>query len=484
MALRCDMIIRDATIIDGTGAASRRGDIGISGDRIVAVGDLGGASADREIMAGGKAVAPGFIDSHTHDDRAVLCGPACMTCKISQGVTTVVVGNCGVSLSPARFTKRPPPPLDLIGEDGWWRFDSFGDYAHELKKQGSEVNTYALVGHQTMRVEAMDGDVMRVANDAEIERMRLRVKQSLAEGASGFSTGLYYPLNMHATTEEVIAVAEPLRAYGGIYVTHMRDEADRVCASIEETLKIGDRVGCPVWISHHKCSMPENYGRSNQTLALIDAYAQSQEVCFDVYPYPAGSTVLMPDRLRDDVKVMITWSIPHPEMAGKYLSDIARGWNTDIRMAAERLLPAGQITFQMDEADVRRIMAHPMSVIGSDGIPHDAHPHPRLWGTFPRVLGLYARELRLFSLETAVHKMTGRPAAVFGMVDRGVIREGAYADLVLFDPDTVIDRATFENPKQESAGIEEVWANGVSTFVAGKGATGEKPGRLVTRGRA
>jgi N-acyl-D-amino-acid deacylase len=138
----------------------------------------------------------------------------------------------------------------------------------------------------------------------------------------------------------------------------------------------------------------------------------------------------------------------------------------------------------MDEADVRRIMAHPMSVIGSDGIPHDAHPHPRLWGTFPRVLGLYARELRLFSLETAVHKMTGRPAAVFGMVDRGVIREGAYADLVMFDPDTVIDRATFENPKQESAGIEEVWANGVSTFVAGKGATGEKPGRLVTRGRA
>jgi N-acyl-D-amino-acid deacylase len=420
------------------------------------VGDLGGASADREVMAGGKAVAPGFIDSHTHDDRAVLCGPACMTCKISQGVTTVVVGNCGVSLSPARFTKRPPPPLDLIGEDGWWRFDSFGDYAHELKKQGSEVNTYALVGHQTMRVEAMDGDVMRVANDGEIERMRLRVKQSLAEGASGFSTGLYYPLNMHATTEEVIAVAEPLRAYGGIYVTHMRDEADGVCASIEETLKIGDRVGCPVWISHHKCSMPENYGRSNQTLALIDAYAQSQEVCFDVYPYPAGSTVLMPDRLRDDVKVMITWSVPHPEMAGKYLSDIARGWTTDIRMAAERLLPAGQITFQMDEADVRRIMAHPMSVIGSDGIPHDAHPHPRLWGTFPRVLGLYARELRLFSLETAVHKMTGRPAAVFGMVDRGVIREGAYADLVMFDPDTVIDRATLSSPGKPLA--KERWA--------------------------
>jgi N-acyl-D-amino-acid deacylase len=483
MALRCDLIIRDATIFDGTGAPRRRGDVGVTGDRIVGVGDLGGASADREVMAQGRALAPGFIDAHTHDDRAVMCGPDCMTCKISQGVTTVVVGNCGVSLSPARFKRLPPPPLDLIGEEGWWRFDSFGDYAHELKKRGSEVNTYALVGHQTMRVEAMDGDVMRVAKDSEIEHMRLRVKNSLAEGASGFSTGLYYPLNMHATTEEVIAVAEPLRAMGGIYVTHMRDEADRVLASIEETAKIGKRVGVPVWISHHKCSMPENYGRSNQTLGLIDAYNESQDVFFDMYPYPAGSTVLMPDRLREDVKVMITWSVPHPEMAGKYLSDIARGWNTDIRMAAERLLPAGQVTWQMDEEDVRRIMAHPASVIGSDGIPHDAHPHPRLWGTFPRVLGLYARQLRLFSLETAIHKMTGRTASLFGMIDRGEIREGAYADLVLFDAETVIDRATFEDPKQESAGIEEVWANGVPTFVAGKGATGEKPGRLVTRNR-
>ena len=483
MALRCDLIIRDATIFDGTGGPRRAGDVGVTGDRIVAVGDLGGASADREIIAAGKAVAPGFIDAHTHDDRAVLCGPSCTLCKSSQGVTTVVVGNCGVSLSPARFRKAPPPPLDLIGADGWWRFDSFGDYANELRRQGSELNTYGLVGHQTMRVEAMEGDVYRPATDREIAHMQLRVKQSLAEGASGFSTGLYYPPNMHATTEEVIAVAEPLRAHGGLYVTHMRDEADRVLASIEETAKIGKRVGVPVWISHHKCSMPENYGRSSQSLPLIEAYSRTQEIAFDMYPYPAGSTVLMPDRLRDDVKVMITWSVPHPEMAGKYLSDIARGWNTDIRQAAERMLPAGQITFQMGEEDVRRIMAHPMSVIGSDGIPHDAHPHPRLWGTFPRVLGHYARELKLFSMETAIHKMTGRSAELFGMLDRGVIREGAYADLVLFDPHTVIDRATFENPIQESIGIEQVWVNGVPTYAAGKGATGEKPGRLVTRNR-
>ncbi len=483
MALRCDLILRDVTVFDGTGGPRFIADVGVTGDRITAVGDLGAATAEREVIGTGRAVAPGFIDSHTHDDRAVLCGPSCMTCKISQGVTTVVVGNCGVSLSPARFKAMPPPPLDLIGAEGWWRFGEFGDYADALRRQGSEVNTYALVGHQTMRVEAMEGDVLRRATDGEIEHMHRRLKQALAEGASGFSTGLYYAPNMHATTEEVIAVAEALRPTGGLYATHMRDEADQVCASIEETAKIGKRVGVQVHISHHKCSLPENWGRSTQTLPLIEAIAASQPMAFDMYPYPAGSTVLMPDRLRDELRVIVTWSVPHPEMAGRDLKDIARGWNTDIRSAAEQLLPAGQITFQMDEEDVRRIMAHPLSMIGSDGIPHDAFPHPRLWGTFPRVLGHYARGLGLFSMETAVHKMTGRVAETFGIVDRGTIRAGGYADLVLFDPGSVIDRATFAEPTLISEGIEEVWANGAATF-AGGAATGAKPGRLVTRNRA
>lgn len=483
MPLRCDMIIRDATVFDGLGTPRFNADVGVTGDRIVAVGDLGAMEADREVDADGKGLAPGFIDAHTHDDRAVLCGPDCMLCKMSQGVTTVIVGNCGISLSPVRMAKRPPPPLDLLGEESWWTFDSFGDYADRLARDPSPVNTYALIGHMSLRVEAMDGDTGRAATDHEAERMRKRLQEALEQGASGFSTGLYYPPNMMAPTDEVIAVAEALRATGGIYVTHMRDEANDVLKSIEETLKIGRDVNAPVVISHHKCSMPENFGRSTQTLAAIDAAASAQAVDFDVYPYAAGSTVLMPDRLRQDVKEQVTWSVPHPEMAGRMLDDIAREWGVDRRTAAQRLLPAGAIKFQMDEADVQRIMAHRLAMIGSDGLPHDAYPHPRLWGTFPRVLGHYARDLKLFSLEEAVRKMTGHTAGVFGMVDRGVIREGAYADLVLFDPDTVRDASTYDAPTTIAPGILETWVNGQSAYVYGDGATEARAGRLVTRNK-
>ena len=485
MSLRCDLIIRDATLIDGTGGPRRTGDIGVTADRITAMGDLGAYSADREVIAAGKVVAPGFIDAHTHDDRAVLCGPACMGCKMSQGVTTVVVGNCGISLSPIRFkpTTRPIPPLDLVFADGWARFPTFGDYADELRRTPSPVNTYALIGHMTLRVEAMEGDTQRAATDGETAIMQSRLKDALDQGASGFSTGLYYPPSKFAPTDEVIAIAEALRDRRGLYVTHMRDEGVGVLNSIEETLKIGRDSGSGVVISHHKCAMPENYGRSTETLPLIEHAARTQDVAYDVYPYAAGSTVLMLHVLRDDVPVRITWSVPHPEMAGRWLHDIAREWNTDNRGAAERLLPAGAIYFQMDEADVQRILKHDLSMIGSDGIPHDTYPHPRLWGTFPRVLGHYARDLKLFSLETAVHKMTGRTAHVFGMTDRGVLRQGAYADLVLFDPQTIRDAADFDNPTRPAEGIVETWVNGQSAYVAGTGASENRAGRLVTRNR-
>jgi N-acyl-D-amino-acid deacylase len=242
-------------------------------------------------------------------------------------------------------------------------------------------------------------------------------------------------------------------------------------------------VTAPSLTSHHKCSMPENYGRSLETLPRIDVAAAAQRVDFDVYPYAAGSTVLMPERLRADVPVQITWSIPHPDFAGRMLDDIAREWGTTPRDAADRLLPAGAIFFQMDEQDVQRILAHRLAMIGSDGLPHDAFPHPRLWGTFPRVLGHYARDLGLFSMEDAVHKMTGHTADVFGLVDRGVIRAGAYADLVLFDATTVRDASTFKEPTRPADGILETWINGQSAYVHGQGATQARAGRLLTRNR-
>ncbi|MBP0447036.1 D-aminoacylase [Roseomonas sp. SSH11] len=481
MTLRCDLIIRDATLIDGTGAPRRRGDIGVTGDRIVAMGDLSAASGDREVMAAGRAVAPGFIDAHTHDDQTVLCGPACMLCKTSQGVTTVVTGNCGISIAPVAMSERPPAPLDGVCDTSWYRFGSFAAFAEQFRAAPSSVNTLALVGHMSLRIGAMGKELDRPATDGEAERMRSMLAQSLAEGAAGLSTGLFYPPSKHAPTDEVIAVAEALRGIGGLYVTHMRNEAEGVIDSIEETLRIGKAVGAPVVISHHKCAQPENHGRSVETLPLIARHAERYPVAFDVYPYTASSTSLAARKPRPDVPVQITTSVPHPEMAGRMLSDIAEEWGVSLEEAAQRLMPGGGVFHNMAEEDVRRIMAHPLSMIGSDGGPLAKQPHPRLWGTFPRVLGQYSRELGLFSLEAAVHKMTGRTAAVFGIPDRGVLREGAFADLVMFDPETVRDRATFAEPRQVADGIVETWVNGQSVYSHAAGASETPAGRLLQR---
>lgn len=481
--MRCDLIVRDATVIDGTGAPRRAGDVGVTGDRITAIGDLSAASADREVIATGKVLAPGFIDAHTHDDRALLCGPDCLHCKISQGVTTVVVGNCGISLSPLKRAHRPPPPLDLLGDESWWTFDAFADYADRLDREPPPVNAIALVGHMSLRVREMpDSDYARPATGAETARMERRLDESLAAGAWGLSTGLWYAPSNAAPTDEVIAIAAALARHGGVYATHMRDEGDGVLDSIAETLRIGQASGARAIISHFKCVGPRNHGRSTETLAAVQRAVEAGiDVAFDVYPYFASSTVMRPETLRDDVRVLVTWSVPHPEMQGRDLADVAAEWAMTRVEAARKLLPAGAIYFQMSEADVDRIVAHPMAMIGSDGLPHDTFPHPRLWGTFPRVIGRYVREKRAFDLETAVHKCSGLTAARFGIPDRGVIREGAFADLVLFDPATVIDGASFEAPATPSMGIEETWVNGVSVYRYGMGPTGDSPGRLIRR---
>jgi len=478
---RCETIIRGGIVIDGGGGPRARADVAVSDGRIAAVGELSAMAADREIDAAARIVAPGFIDSHTHDDRALLSAPD-MAMKASQGVTTVVIGNCGISLSPLQLSTRPPPPMDILGDEAWYRFPTVGAYRAALEAAPPALNLAILVGHSTLRLGAMD-DLGQAAGSDEISRMREALTEGMAAGAIGFSTGLIYAPNAAATTDEVVALAAVSASFGGLYVTHMRNEADDIDAALDEAFEIGERAGLPVIVSHHKCAGAANFGRSRDTLARIETARGRQRVGLDVYPYTAGSTVLVPDMVDTSARVVITWSAPEPEAAGRDLADLAAARGCSPREAAEALVPGGAIYFTMDEDDVRRILAYPHSMIGSDGLPHDVHPHPRLWGTFPRVLGHYARDLGVFTLEQAVHKMTGLPAATFGLAGRGAVRAGAHADLVVFDPATVIDRASYENPTAAAAGIEAVMVNGRMVWVDAA-VTGERPGRLLEHTQA
>ena len=475
----CDIAVRDGVIVDGSGGARYRGDLAISGDRIVAVGNLGGMTAEIDIDAAGKVAAPGFIDVHTHDDNAVLVDGA-MLAKVSQGVTTVVTGNCGISLAPLVLEGAAPPPLDLLGGPGAYRFPTFGEYIEAFQHSPATVNVAPMVGHSTLRVATMP-DLTRPASDREIGAMQALLREAMDAGAVGFSTGLFYPAGRAAPMQEVVALLSVLTGTGALYATHMRDEADGVEESLDESFETASRAGVPLVISHHKCMGRRNFGRSRATLKRIDEARGRQPVGLDVYPYTAASTVLLPEFVERAERVIVTWSRTHPEATGRELSEIAGEWNVSPDEAIKRLVPAGAVYFMMDEEDVQRIMAYPHSMIGSDGLPHDEHPHPRLWGTFPRVLGRYVRELGLLTLEGAVHKMTGLTAVQFGLADRGELKPGFFADIMIFDPQNVADRATFEAPKEPSAGIELVMVAGDVVYRDGR-PTAARPGRMLLRG--
>jgi N-acyl-D-amino-acid deacylase len=478
MGERFDLVVRNGTVIDGTRAPRFEADVGIAAGRISRIGKLT-EKGEVEIDASGKIVAPGFIDAHTHDDRLMLSAPG-MAPKASQGVTTVVAGNCGVSLAPLVLGDRnAPPPLDLLGDADWYRFGSFSEYVRTLDESPAATNAALLVGHTTLRVATMD-DLDRPAGKKQIERMQGMVQEALDAGAIGVSTGLYYEPARAAPTEEVIEVCRPLTARRALYCTHMRDEGDHVTDSLEETFRIGRELGVPVVVSHHKVVGARNHGRSAQTLPLIAGRMASQCIGLDCYPYNASSTILSWERTLIASKVLVSWSKPHPEFAGMELAAIAERMNLSARDTVRKLLPAGAIYFSMDEADVQRVLGFEHTMVGSDGLPHDAAPHPRLWGTFPRVLGHYSRGLGLFPLETAVYKMTGLTARTFGLKDRGVLKEGACADLCVFDAGTVDEAATFAQPVRPAQGIEAVIVNGTVTWRGGK-STGARPGQVLRR---
>ena len=479
MGERFDLIVRTATVVDGTRAPRFQADVGVRGERIAFIGNLKNKQATTEIDATGKVLSPGFIDAHTHDDRLMLSAPE-MAPKASQGVTTVVAGNCGISLAPLVLGSRAaPPPLDLIGDKSWYRFPSFKAYVEELENNPAATNAALLVGHTTLRVATMK-HLDAPASPGEMDAMKNLVQEALSAGAIGVSTGLYYEPARAAPTEEVIEVCRPLTARKALYCTHMRDEGDHVIDSLEETFRIGRELGVPVVVSHHKVVGLPNRGRSQETLPLIAERMKTQGIGLDCYPYCASSTILSWERTLIASKVLVTWSTPHPEFGGMDLADIAAKMGVDGKQAVARLLPAGAIYFSMDEADVQRVLSFEHTMVGSDGLPHDAAPHPRLWGTFPRVLGHYSRGLGLFPLETAVYKMTGLSAKTFGLKDRGVLNEGAYADLCVFDAATVDEAATFARPIQPAKGIEAVIVNGAITWRDGK-ATGARPGQVLRR---
>lgn len=473
-----DYILRGGEVIDGSGRARFRADVAISGDRISEVGAVGKVAGAREIDVSGKVVAPGFIDVHTHDDRALFATPE-MAAKASQGVTTVVTGNCGISLAPLAIDHAPPPPLDLIGDAADYRYGRFADYLAAFDRSPAAVNAACLVGHSTLRVGSMAA-LDRPAASAEISQMRELLQEALDAGAIGMSSGLAYAPAEHAPPAEIEALAALLHPAGALYTTHMRNEGEHVLDSLEESFAVGRAAGIPVVISHHKTIGRANFGRTAATLPVIAAAIEGQEVGLDAYPYIASSTVLSAGQAGRASKVMVTWSKSAPEQAGRELAAIAADWGLSIEDAVNRLQPAGAIYWTMDEPDVQRVLSFPHTMIGSDGLPHDFHPHPRLWGTFPRVLGHYCRDLCLFGLEEAVRKMTGLPAARFGLSSRGAVVAGAYADITVFDPAAVLDRATFEKPTTPAAGIEHVFVNGIPVWVEGK-PSGERPGRALRR---
>jgi len=518
-----DWCIRNARIVDGSGNPWFRGAVGIRGGRIAAVGDLRAASAERTLDAGDRCLAPGFIDAHTHSDFSLLRFPRAES-RISQGVTTEVGGHCGFSPFPV-----DPDRLELwresssfIAGDLSWNWRSTADFFQRLDAKPLSLNHVPLVGHGAVRAAVMGFD-RRTPTPAELGRMQGLVAEAMETGAAGLSSGLAYAPGCYAETEELIALCKVVARHGGLYATHMRNQDAGLLESVAESLRVGREAGLPVQIAHHKAMGEAYWGRVKDSLALVDAArAAGQDVTLDVYPYTAASTTitrLLPewtleggvsallDRLRtpdlrarilreagadtsvkwENILVAAMQKPEHARYEGMTLAALAaeRG-KPPLEAAVELVLadgaPFSTIRFIMAEADVVTVMRHPAVMFGSDGHAMSpalgGKPHPRSYGTFTRVLGHYVRERGVLSLEEAVRKMTAFPAARFGLWDRGLIRPGAAADLVLFDPAAVLDTATFADPHRYSAGIDWVMVRGQLVWRDGQD-TGAAAGQVL-----
>ncbi len=491
-----ELVIRGASIFDGSGAAPIRGDVAVGGGRILAVGEVGGES-DRSLDGSGLAVSPGFIDVHSHDDFAVLLEPE-MPFKVLQGVTTDVVGNCGLGAAPFRQAAAAAAafhPGRRIPD-----YEGYAGYLALLDREPPSLNVAALVGHGAIRAAAME-DPSKASSLAERDRMRGLLEEGLEAGAVGFSTGLIYEPGRNADTAEIVHLARALAEAGAIYTTHMRDESLRLLDSVRETLQVGEEAGVAVQVSHHKAAGRAAWGLVRDSLRLLEeARARGLDAAADQYPYTSASTILAAvvqnrwlagsprgggGRAVEAAEVVIASSAKRPEWDGRSLAEIGAGRGESAAATAQRVLDEDPavwvIVHLMDEGDVRTVMRHPTTLIGSDGIPTGGKPHPRLCGTFPRVLGHYSRDEGVLPLEEAVHRMTGASALRFGLRGRGFVRPGFFADLVVFDPARICDRATISDPRRPPDGIAHVFVNGVEVVRDGVH-TGARPGRALRRG--
>jgi N-acyl-D-amino-acid deacylase len=528
-----DLLIANATVVDGTGAPGHVASVAVRDDTIVEIGEIQPDTAGRVVDGAGLVLAPGFIDMHTHSDRTLLIDPTAQS-KVRQGVTTEVIGNCGSSPTPfvGAVAEEEGARLRRWGLEPGWR--TMGEYLDTLTDRGVGINVVALVGHGAVR-KATTGYAMRAPDAGELAQIRRHVEQSMAGGAFGMSFGGIYPPSNYADTEELIAASKEVAAAGGFYACHMRNERERLLEAVAESIRIGRESGAAVQISHHKASSPKVWGLVNESLKLIaSAHADGVNVTFDQYPYRASSTnlnAMMPPWAHEGGLGALARRLDDPEQRARILADLrsetpsGTGANltpddilvascrTDRSLdgktiaqiaAARRADPyetvcdvllanecdIGAIYFSMSEDDIRTVMRHPLMMVGSDststvigGKTAEGKPHPRTYGTFARILGRYVREEGVLSLEEAIVRMTSRPAAKLGLADRGTIAVGKKADLVLFSAERVRETATYQNPHQYAEGVEVVVLNG-RVAVDGGEHTGALAGRVLRHGSA
>jgi N-acyl-D-amino-acid deacylase len=525
-----DILIENGCILDGSGNPWFKGDIGIKDGKIAQIGPLKRKRARERMDAKGLIVAPGFIDIHNHSDAVPFVSPR-EEGRILQGITTEIIGNCGVSLAPV-FKETQDLLKKYVGPFCFeaplrWDWQTLGEFLDRVDERQNLTNMGAWVGHGAIRIAAMGFD-NRKPTAEELAKMKELVAQAMDQGAYGLSSGLIYPPGVYSDRAEMTELCKVVAEMGGVYTTHMRNEQDLVIDSVKETITVAERSGVSTIIAHHKTNGRKNWGKSRQTLQLIDeARDRGFDITCDVYPYIAGSTflwALLPpwvqeggigkllERLHSKENrrriqenfihglpgwpnlvegsgwdgILISSCQKNKDLEGKTLRQIADARKAEpadvlfdilLEVNADVLM----VLFGMSEEDVTNILRHPAAMVGSDAIPSTGKPHPRYFGAFPRVLSKYVREDKVLCLPEAVRKMTSMPAQKLGLRDRGMIREGMWADLVIFDPKTIEDKATFTNPRQYPKGIPYVLVNGQMAVCAGK-VTGALAGRVLRKG--